>query len=92
MAFGGAGTTWGPVIGGILLTGITQFVNVGPETLLLSYGLAIVLVVILLPSGIVPGLRSAAIFVLRAVRGRVAGHPDALKTAEPQATGSGDEP
>jgi branched-chain amino acid transport system permease protein len=91
VAFGGAGTTWGPVIGGILLTGITQFVNVGPETLLLCYGLAIVLVVILVPSGIVPGLRSAAIFVLRAVRGRVAGHPDALKTAKPQATGSGDE-
>jgi branched-chain amino acid transport system permease protein len=55
VAFGGIATTWGPVIGAVLLTSVAQFVNVTPEIRLIFYGVALLLVVMVVPDGIVPG-------------------------------------
>jgi branched-chain amino acid transport system permease protein len=55
VAFGGIGTTWGPVIAAVLLTAVDEFVNITPEIRLIFYGGALLLVVMLVPEGIVPG-------------------------------------
>jgi branched-chain amino acid transport system permease protein len=67
VAFGGIGTTWGPVVGAVLLTAVSQFVNLTPEVKLIFYGVALLLIVMAVPEGIVPG---AARLVVRAVTGR----------------------
>lgn len=55
VAFGGIGTTWGPVIGAVLLTAVDEFVNITPEIRLIFYGVALLFVVMVVPEGIVPG-------------------------------------
>jgi branched-chain amino acid transport system permease protein len=84
VAFGGIGTTWGPVIGAVLLTAISQFVNVTPEVKLIFYGVALLIIVMAMPEGIVPGsMRLAA----RLVAGRLRRTPPAL-AGQAAATGS----
>ena len=67
VAFGGVGTTWGPVIGAILLTAVSEFVNLTPEVKLIFYGVALLLIVMVVPEGIVPG---TVRLVVRLVTGR----------------------
>jgi branched-chain amino acid transport system permease protein len=55
VAFGGVATTWGPVVGAIVLTAAAEFINVTPEIKLVFYGVALLLVVLAVPEGIVPG-------------------------------------
>lgn len=72
VAFGGIGTTWGPVIGAVLLTAVSQFVNFTPEVKLIIYGIALLLIVMAVPEGIVPG---CARLVRRTVAGRWRAQP-----------------
>jgi branched-chain amino acid transport system permease protein len=55
VAFGGAATVWGPTVGAILLTGLPTFVDLGPQAKMAAYGLALLIVVIAVPEGVVPG-------------------------------------
>jgi branched-chain amino acid transport system permease protein len=57
VAFGGQGTVWGPVVGSLLLTAVPSYVELGPQTKTISYGVALLIVVLVTPRGIVPGLR-----------------------------------
>jgi branched-chain amino acid transport system permease protein len=57
VAFGGQGTVWGPVLGSVLLTAVPSYVNLGPQAKTISYGVALLIVVLVTPRGIVPGLR-----------------------------------
>ncbi len=57
-AFGGLGTVSGPVLGGILFTLVDQFVTAYLLTWhFVIFGLALVVVVLLLPDGIIPRLQ-----------------------------------
>jgi branched-chain amino acid transport system permease protein len=54
---GGRGTLWGPVLGGFLVSIVSELANVyggGSSSRLLVLGLALVLVVLFLPQGILP--------------------------------------
>ena len=56
--FGGAGTVWGPLVGGVLLTGIGEVLWAKfAELHLLLFGLMIVVVLRYMPQGLVPLLR-----------------------------------
>ncbi|HVW42183.1 MAG TPA: branched-chain amino acid ABC transporter permease [Amycolatopsis sp.] len=55
VAFGGAATVWGPSVGAILLTGLPTFVDLGPQAKMAAYGLALLIVVLAVPEGVVPG-------------------------------------
>lgn len=80
VAFGGIGTTWGPVAGAVLLTAVSQFVNVTPEVKLIFYGAALLIIVMVMPEGIVPGcLRLGS----RLVTGRWRRPPPPLVTPAP---------
>jgi branched-chain amino acid transport system permease protein len=57
VAFGGQGTVWGPVLGSVLLTAVPSYVNLSPQAKTISYGVALLIVVLVTPRGIVPGLR-----------------------------------
>jgi branched-chain amino acid transport system permease protein len=92
VAFGGIGTTWGPVVGAVLLTAVSQFVNVTPEVKLIFYGAALLIIVMAMPEGIVPGcVRLAS----RLVTGRLRRAPSQPAVARPEtdpaAAGFGDE-
>ncbi|HCP79239.1 MAG TPA: branched-chain amino acid ABC transporter permease, partial [Pusillimonas sp.] len=56
---GGKGTLIGPIIGGIIFgilpVGLREVA--GPEVQWIVYGVAMVLIVMFLPQGIVPGIR-----------------------------------
>ena len=43
------------MIGAILLTAVSEFVNLTPEVKLIFYGVALLLIVMVVPEGIVPG-------------------------------------
>jgi branched-chain amino acid transport system permease protein len=56
---GGRGTLWGPVLGGFVVSIVTEVANVyggGSQSRLLVLGLALVLVVLFLPMGIIPAV------------------------------------
>jgi ABC-type branched-subunit amino acid transport system ATPase component/ABC-type branched-subunit amino acid transport system permease subunit len=56
---GGRGTLWGPVLGGFVVTIVTEVANVyggGTDSRLLVLGLALVLVVLFLPRGVLPAI------------------------------------
>jgi ABC-type branched-subunit amino acid transport system permease subunit len=55
VAFGGLGTIWGPVISAFLLTSADQYINISPNQVLIVYGAAILLVVLIIPEGFGPG-------------------------------------
>jgi branched-chain amino acid transport system permease protein len=55
VAFGGAGTVWGPIVGSTLLVGLPSFIHMSPELQILAYGAAIIIVIVLLPEGVAPG-------------------------------------
>jgi branched-chain amino acid transport system permease protein len=55
VAFGGMGTIWGPVVAAFLLTAADEYISVPPNDTLLIYGLAILVVVVIVPDGIGPG-------------------------------------
>jgi branched-chain amino acid transport system permease protein len=56
VAFGGMGATWGPVIAAFLLTGAIEYVNIAPTQKLIFYGIAILVVVLIVPDGLGPGV------------------------------------
>jgi len=59
--FGGAGTVWGPLVGGVLLTGIAEVLWARfAEMHLFLFGLIIVIVLRYMPEGLVPLLRQRA--------------------------------
>jgi branched-chain amino acid transport system permease protein len=67
---GGRGTLWGPVLGAFVVSVVTEVANVyggGSQSRLLVLGLALVLVVLFLPMGILPAL-SARLARRRAAR------------------------
>jgi ABC-type branched-subunit amino acid transport system ATPase component/ABC-type branched-subunit amino acid transport system permease subunit len=71
---GGRGTLWGPVLGGFVVSIVSEVANVyggGSQSRLLVLGLALVLVVLFLPQGILP-----------AVAARIARRQAAKKTVE----------
>jgi ABC-type branched-subunit amino acid transport system ATPase component/ABC-type branched-subunit amino acid transport system permease subunit len=71
---GGRGTLWGPVLGGFVVTVVSEVANVyggGSQSRLLVLGLALVLVVLFLPQGIIP-----------AIAARIARRQAAKKTVE----------
>jgi branched-chain amino acid transport system permease protein len=56
--FGGAGTVWGPLVGGVLLTGVAEVLWARfAEMHLFLFGLIIVIVLRYMPEGLVPLLR-----------------------------------
>jgi branched-chain amino acid transport system permease protein len=56
--FGGAGTVWGPLVGGVLLTAVSEVLWAKfAEVHLLIFGLMIVLVLLFMPEGLIPLLR-----------------------------------
>jgi branched-chain amino acid transport system permease protein len=57
VAFGGQGTVWGPVAGSFLLTAVPSYVNLGPQAKEVAYGVALLIVIVIAPYGIVPSLR-----------------------------------
>jgi branched-chain amino acid transport system permease protein len=59
--FGGAGTVWGPLVGGVLLTGVGEILWARfAEMHLFLFGLIIVIVLRYMPEGLVPLLRQRA--------------------------------
>src|SRR6185437_8211465 len=71
---GGIGTAWGPVVGGIVMSLLTQGMarlplgsGVGADIAVMLYGLALILIVQRLPRGIMPNLLGEH------VRGRLEG-------------------
>ena len=59
--FGGAGTVWGPLVGGVLLTGVAEILWARfAEMHLFLFGLIIVIVLRYMPEGLVPLLRQRA--------------------------------
>jgi len=59
--FGGAGTVWGPLVGGVLLTGVAEVLWARfAEMHLFLFGLIIVIVLRYMPEGLVPLLRQRA--------------------------------
>lgn len=55
VAFGGGGSLWGPTVGAVLLTGVPTFVDMDPQAKMFAYGLALLIVVLVVPEGVVPG-------------------------------------
>jgi branched-chain amino acid transport system permease protein len=54
---GGRGTLWGPVVGAFILQGVNETATVyggGTETRVLLFGIALVLVVLFMPEGLLP--------------------------------------
>lgn len=93
VAFGGIGTTWGPVVGAVLLTAVSQFVNVTPEVKLIFYGIALLLIVMAMPEGIVPGcLRLASKLITGRLRGGAAGRGITRPGADPADPTPGADP
>ena len=86
--FGGLGTLWGPLLGGIILEPLQQYLtfsySVG-DLYLIIYGVIFLVVILLMPSGIIPSV--AEWFR----RGRAAG-PRASPSGLPPDAGSDDAP
>ncbi len=58
---GGRGTLWGPVVGAFILQGVNETATVyggGTETRVLLFGIALVLVVLFMPEGLLPTVES----------------------------------
>lgn len=60
VAFGGSGAVWGPAVGAVLLTGVPALVQMHPQVKLALYGVALLLVVLAVPEGVVPGAQRLA--------------------------------
>lgn len=90
VAFGGAATVWGPSIGAILLTGLPTFVDLGPQAKTAAYGLALLIVVLAVPEGVVPG----AVRLFTRVRHRFlpGPPPSSPATTETSTSGAGTRP
>jgi branched-chain amino acid transport system permease protein len=75
VAFGGRGTIWGPVIGAVLLAPIPYLLQDYYTVRDILYGLLIIAVIIIMPNGIVSGLkwrpRKNAVTNLRVEEGKV---------------------
>jgi branched-chain amino acid transport system permease protein len=96
VCFGGQGTVWGPVAGSLLLTALPAYVDMSPQAKVVSYGVALLVVVLITPRGIVPGLKILATRLLsRSTRG--AGGPvvalaaPVLESADPVHGGAVEE-
>jgi branched-chain amino acid transport system permease protein len=70
VAFGGRGTIWGPVIGAVLLAPIPFLLQDYYTIKDVVYGLLIIGVIVLLPAGIVGGLKRAPRATLKPERAR----------------------
>lgn len=57
VAVGGGGTVWGPVVASVLLVAIPDLLDFSPTTNQFIYAVALLVVVVALRGGIVPGLR-----------------------------------
>jgi branched-chain amino acid transport system permease protein len=57
VAVGGPGSVWGPVVGAVFLTGFPEVVEVEATTMPIIYGAVLLLVMVVLPKGLVPGLQ-----------------------------------
>lgn len=57
VAVGGPGSVWGPVVGAVFLTGFPELVDVDATTMPIIYGAVLLLVMVVLPKGLVPGGR-----------------------------------
>jgi branched-chain amino acid transport system permease protein len=96
VCFGGQGTVWGPVAGSLLLTALPAYVDMSPQTKVISYGVALLIVVLITPRGIVPGLKVLATRLLsRSTRGAggplVTLEPPVLEAADPLRGGAVEE-
>ena len=81
---GGRGTIWGPVLGAfaiVPLNEVTVDISAGPGVRLFVFGLALLLVVLFLPRGVIPSIRTA----IERRRGRAVPFErrPAIVTAEP---------
>jgi branched-chain amino acid transport system permease protein len=57
VAVGGPGSVWGPVLGAVFLTAFPELVEVDATTMPILYGTVLLVVMVLLPKGLVPGGR-----------------------------------
>lgn len=57
VAVGGPGSVWGPVLGAVFLTAFPELVEVDATTMPIIYGAVLLVVMVLLPKGLVPGVR-----------------------------------
>ncbi len=64
---GGIGTLWGPALGATILTLLGEWIQIviGTEAHLVAYGLILVIAVLLLPDGLIGGLKSLRKFLAR---------------------------
>jgi len=60
--FGGAGTVWGPLVGGVILTAVEEVLWAKfAELHLLLFGAMIILVLLFMPAGLIPLLRKLSL-------------------------------
>ena len=57
MLLGGVGTVMGPMIGSLIATFLPEFLNIGPYQSQLLYGILLIVIILVLPSGVVGTLR-----------------------------------
>ena len=85
VAVGGPGSVWGPVLGAVFLTGFPELVDVDASVMPIIYGAILLLVMVLLPKGLVPGSRDLASSFL--ARRRPSAH--GVEADQPPTTPSG---
>jgi branched-chain amino acid transport system permease protein len=67
---GGVGTIFGPLLGGVLLTLLPEFLRVLEDYDMIVYGTLLIVMTMFLPGGLIRGIESLGIMVLQIFRGR----------------------
>ena len=67
---GGSGTLWGPVLGAVAFVWVSELLRLGEELRFFIFGLILLGIVVFMPQGAYPALRSGWSW-LRTLRGRV---------------------
>ena len=83
---GGIGTTWGPVLGAVLLTFLPELLRVSKAYYLLIYGAGIAALIIFLPTGLLGLLRRRRPAPAASTADDVAAAPDTAVTSAPSGT------
>jgi len=68
LAFGGFTILWGAMLGAASLTFLNEYLTVFAEYKRAIYGLALVVIMLFFPNGLLEGLKDSARFLLRSAR------------------------